>query len=233
MSGCKFAPTRGFELSVGEVLYLAFVTIIIFLNPLASWLCICLYLYNKSIMKIDLNGVVNNISQRACTHFDERPVGVDISLLVIHNISLPAGQFGTPFVDDLFMGTLNCNAHTSFVDLQGVRVSAHCFIKRTGELIQYVPFAKRAWHAGQSEFAGQTACNNFSIGIELEGTDTAPYTQAQYTMLAVVSRSIMQRYPKITPSRIVGHCDIAPGRKTDPGNRFNWQLFLTMLEQTR
>ena len=194
--------------------------------------CISLYLYNKRIMKIDLNGVVNNILQRGCNHFDERPTNVDISLLVIHNISLPAGQFGTSFVDDLFMGNINCSAHSSFASLEGVRVSAHCFIKRTGELIQYVPFSKRAWHAGQSEFNGEPACNNFSIGIELEGTDTTPYTLAQYKTLTSISKSIMHCYPKITASRIVGHCDIAPGRKTDPGNSFDWQLFFNMLEQS-
>lgn len=116
-------------------------------------------------MKIDLNGVLSTVAQRPCLHFDERPDGADISLLVIHNISLPAGQFGTPFVDELFMGSIDCNAHSSFSDLKNLRVSAHCFIKRTGEVIQYVPFEKRAWHAGQSEFEGVSACNNFSIGI--------------------------------------------------------------------
>jgi len=182
-------------------------------------------------MAIDLNGVLKAATQRACTHYDERPEHTDITLLVIHNISLPAGQFGTPFVDDLFMGCIDCNAHQSFSDLKGLRVSAHCFIKRTGEVVQYVPFNKRAWHAGVSEFAGQTACNNYSVGIELEGTDTTAYTSAQYASLCHLSKSIMQRYPKITPSRIVGHCDIAPGRKTDPGVSFNWPLFLNMLEQ--
>ncbi|ATG78758.1 1,6-anhydro-N-acetylmuramyl-L-alanine amidase AmpD [Pseudoalteromonas sp. 1_2015MBL_MicDiv] len=183
-------------------------------------------------MKIDLSGVLSTVVQRPCSHFDERPDEADISLLVIHNISLPAGQFGTPFVDELFMGSINCNAHPSFSDLKNLRVSAHCFIKRTGNILQYVPFNKRAWHAGLSEFEGHAACNNFSIGIELEGTDTTPYTLMQYNALAVLSKSIMQRYPKITPSRIVGHCDIAPGRKTDPGSSFNWQLFLNMLEQS-
>ncbi|MBB1353453.1 1,6-anhydro-N-acetylmuramyl-L-alanine amidase AmpD [Pseudoalteromonas sp. SR45-5] len=182
-------------------------------------------------MQIDSSGVAANITQRPCTHFDERPENTDISLLVIHNISLPAGQFGTEYVDALFMGEIDCNAHPSFCDLNGLRVSAHCFIKRTGEIIQYVPFNKRAWHAGQSEFEGVPACNNFSIGIELEGTDTAPYSLAQYKTLTIISKSIMQRYPKITPSRIVGHCDIAPGRKTDPGSSFNWPLFFNMLEQ--
>lgn len=183
-------------------------------------------------MKINSFGVVDTAIQRPCTHFDERPNDDDISLLVIHNISLPAGQFATPFVDDLFMGRIDCQAHPSFADLAGLRVSAHCFIKRSGELVQYVPFNKRAWHAGASEFNGQTNCNNFSIGIELEGTDTTAYTLAQYTSLKTLSKAIMQRYPNITTERIVGHCDIAPGRKTDPGSSFNWHLFLTMLKQS-
>ncbi|MDN3405505.1 1,6-anhydro-N-acetylmuramyl-L-alanine amidase AmpD [Pseudoalteromonas sp. APC 3218] len=181
-------------------------------------------------MKIDSLGVINNISQRACSHFDERPAHSDISLLVIHNISLPAGEFNTPYVDDLFMGNIDCNAHSSFSDLAGLRVSAHCFIKRCGEVIQYVPFEKRAWHAGRSCFAGQQNCNDFSIGIELEGTDTTNYTDGQYQSLAALAHAIMQRYPKITASNIVGHCDIAPGRKTDPGESFNWRKFFNLIK---
>lgn len=181
-------------------------------------------------MNIDSLGVINNISQRACSHFDERPAQCDISLLVIHNISLPAGQFNTPYVDDLFMGCIDCNAHSSFSDLEGLKVSAHCFIKRCGEVIQYVPFEKRAWHAGRSCFAGQQNCNDFSIGIELEGTDTTNYTDAQYQSLAALTQAIMQRYPKITASNIVGHCDIAPGRKTDPGASFNWRKFFNLIK---
>ena len=181
-------------------------------------------------MKIDSLGVINNISQRACSHFDERPAQCDISLLVIHNISLPAGQFNTPYVDDLFTGCINCNAHSSFSDLEGLKVSAHCFIKRCGEVIQYVPFEKRAWHAGRSCFAGQQNCNDFSIGIELEGIDTTNYTDAQYQSLAALTQAIMQRYPKITASNIVGHCDIAPGRKTDPGASFNWRKFFNLIK---
>ena len=181
-------------------------------------------------MNIDSLGVINNINQRACSHFDERPAQCDISLLVIHNISLPAGQFNTPYVDDLFMGCIDCNAHSSFSDLEGLKVSAHCFIKRCGEVIQYVPFEKRAWHAGRSCFAGQQNCNDFSIGIELEGTDTTNYTDAQYQSLAALTQAIMQRYPKITASNIVGHCDIAPGRKTDPGASFNWRKFFNLIK---
>ncbi|OUS74274.1 N-acetylmuramoyl-L-alanine amidase [Pseudoalteromonas sp. A601] len=180
-------------------------------------------------MYIDNAGKVQGVIQRACTHFDERPCAEDISLLVIHNISLPAGHFATPYVDDLFMGNIDCLAHPSFSDLQGLRVSAHCFIKRTGEVIQYVPFTKRAWHAGKSDFLGREQCNDFSIGIELEGTDVSGYTQMQYNALQSLTKLLMNKYPAITKKRIVGHCDIAPGRKTDPGESFDWQHYLAAL----
>ena len=181
-------------------------------------------------MTIDLNGVLLAAQQRACTHYDERPEHTDITLLVIHNISLPAGQFGTPFVDDLFMGCIDCNAHTSFSDLKGLRVSAHCFIKRTGEVIQYVPFNKRAWHAGVSEYEGQTACNNYSVGIELEGSDFVSYTVQQYQALSILTNSILARFPKISLPRITGHQYIAPMRKTDPGLVFDWQRYRNELK---
>ncbi|WP_081216396.1 1,6-anhydro-N-acetylmuramyl-L-alanine amidase AmpD [Pseudoalteromonas luteoviolacea] len=174
---------------------------------------------------------LNYANQRLSPHYDERPVNCDIDLLVIHNISLPAGHFGTSFVDDLFMGSINCHAHESFASLEGVRVSAHCFIRRDGSVNQYVPFSKRAWHAGGSSFDGRQRCNDFSIGIELEGTDSIPYTQAQYEALVKVSQSIMTQFPKITPQRIVGHCDIAPTRKTDPGEAFDWQYYLNLLQR--
>lgn len=180
-------------------------------------------------MKINSFGVVDSAIQRPCTHFDERPQGDVISLLVIHNISLPAGQFATPFVDDLFMGNIDCQAHPSFTDLAGLRVSAHCFIKRTGEVIQYVPFSKRAWHGGKSSFAGRENCNDFSIGIELEGTDTSGYTQMQYNALQSLTKLLMNKYPAINKARIVGHSDIAPGRKTDPGDSFDWQHYFAAL----
>ncbi|WP_404342756.1 1,6-anhydro-N-acetylmuramyl-L-alanine amidase AmpD [Pseudoalteromonas mariniglutinosa] len=176
-------------------------------------------------MKINSIGVVNTAIQRPSTHYDERPQGTTISLLVIHNISLPAGQFDTPYVDDLFMGCLNSDADPSFTDLKGVRVSAHCFIRRNGEVVQYVPFSKRAWHAGVSEFAGLSCCNDFSIGIELEGTDTSGYTQAQYNTLQSITKALINKYPAITSSRIVGHCHIAPERKTDPGEGFDWAQY--------
>lgn len=166
---------------------------------------------------------------RPCAFFDDRPDPADISLLVIHNISLPPASFNTPYIDDFFGGRLDCNAHPYFARLQGVRVSAHCVIYRDGRIWQYVPFAKRAWHAGLSLFDGRDKCNDFSIGIELEGTDDVPYTEAQYQALAWLSRQLLQQYPTLQPQRIVGHCDIAPGRKTDPGAAFDWPHYFRLL----
>ncbi|WMO14548.1 1,6-anhydro-N-acetylmuramyl-L-alanine amidase AmpD [Pseudoalteromonas piscicida] len=162
-------------------------------------------------------------------HYDERPQACEVDLLVIHNISLPAGCFGTPYVEDLFMGTLDCDAHPTFSDLEGVRVSAHCVIRRDGSITQYVPFIERAWHAGVSQWQGRTRCNDFAIGIEMEGTDTTPYTESQYASLVKTTRWLQQHYPKLTNDRIVGHNDIAPGRKTDPGAAFDWQHYFTLL----
>lgn len=178
-------------------------------------------------MYIDKQGICQQARQRPCDHYDERPTN-EVSLLVVHCISLPEGQFGTSFIDDLFTGQLDCTAHPSFCDLSGLRVSAHCVINRQGELFQYVPFAKRAWHAGLSEFEKRERCNDFSVGIELEGTDKSDYTQAQYQCLAELTRALMARYPQLTPERIVGHSDIAPGRKTDPGEGFDWQYFFAL-----
>jgi AmpD protein len=162
---------------------------------------------------------------------DARPPDTVIDLLVIHNISLPPGGFGGPWIDDLFCNCLDPEAHPYFREIAGLRVSAHLLIRRDGELIQYVPLAQRAWHAGQSEFEGRGACNDFSIGIELEGTDDTPYSDAQYETLAQITRRIMQAYPAITPERITGHCDIAPGRKSDPGPSFDWQYFRQLLAE--
>ncbi|NHH99820.1 1,6-anhydro-N-acetylmuramyl-L-alanine amidase AmpD [Oceanimonas sp. MB9] len=161
-------------------------------------------------------------------HQDERP-DAEVSLLVVHCISLPPGRFGGPYIDDLFLGRLAPAAHPYFEDIYQLRVSAHCLIRRDGELVQYVPFHRRAWHAGVSCFDGRDRCNDFSIGIELEGTDTGDYTNAQYQRLADVSRMLMCTYPAITPTRITGHSDIAPGRKTDPGPGFDWKRFRAML----
>ncbi|GAA3716536.1 1,6-anhydro-N-acetylmuramyl-L-alanine amidase AmpD [Oceanisphaera sediminis] len=163
-------------------------------------------------------------------HCDERPDG-EISLLVVHCISLPPGRFGGPHIDRLFLGNLNPDEDPYFAGIHQLTVSAHCLIRRDGELVQYVPFSKRAWHAGRSCFEGRERCNDFSIGIELEGTDTGNYTAAQYRQLTAVSRLLLAHYPAITPARIVGHSDIAPGRKTDPGTGFDWD-FVERLQET-
>jgi len=161
-------------------------------------------------------------------HCNPRPAG-EISLLVVHGISLPPDQFGGPWIDDLFLGRLDPQAHPYFAEIAGLEVSAHCLIRRDGSLTQYVSFLERAWHAGRSRFMGREACNDFSIGVELEGTDTTPYTEAQYQSLANLARCLMAAYPQITRERIVGHSDIAPGRKTDPGPAFNWSHLRDML----
>lgn len=145
-----------------------------------------------------------------------------IDMVVIHGISLPPGQFGGRAVQDFFCGHLDIGAHPSFQDIAHLRVSAHLFIKRSGEVIQFVPFTKRAWHAGESFFQGRSRCNDFSIGIELEGTDDIPYETCQYQQLGEILNTLMLTYTAITPDRIVGHIDIAPGRKTDPGAAFDW-----------
>ncbi|QDP00367.1 1,6-anhydro-N-acetylmuramyl-L-alanine amidase AmpD [Thalassotalea sp. PS06] len=164
----------------------------------------------------------------ASSFCDERESD-DISLLVIHNISLPPGQFGGNYIDQLFTGCLNPDEHEYFQEIYQLRVSAHCLIKRTGEIVQYVPFDKRAWHAGVSSFKGRDKCNDFSIGIELEGCDDIPYTQEQYQALANLTKAIQKQYPEILNEHITGHCDIAPGRKTDPGDSFDWQYYLSLL----
>lgn len=164
------------------------------------------------------------------SHCDDRPRTDDISLLVIHNISLPPAQFGGNFISQFFCGQLNKNAHPYFAEIAHLRVSAHCLIQRDGKVIQYVPFIKRAWHAGQSSFQGRTTCNDYSIGIELEGTDSVNYTSEQYQSLAKLSQFIIKEFPKITLSRIVGHNDIAPNRKSDPGAAFDWQKFRILLK---
>jgi len=154
---------------------------------------------------------------------DERPPGCAIELLVIHNISLPPGQFGGRAVVDFFLNRLDCNAHPFFNTLRGVCVSAHFFLRRDGSLIQFVSTLARAWHAGVSIFEGRTRCNDFSIGIELEGRDTLPYTDAQYVTLIELTRAIRQRHPL---QAVCGHEHIAPGRKTDPGPGFDWPRYV-------
>lgn len=160
---------------------------------------------------------------------DARPEPVDIGLLVIHNISLPPQQFGGPHIEALFTNCLDPDAHPFFREVHSLEVSSHLLIRRDGELVQYVPFHRRAWHAGRSCFGGRERCNDFSIGIELEGADDVAYEAVQYARLADVTRALMRTYPGITRERIVGHCDIAPGRKTDPGPAFEWGRYFDAL----
>ena len=161
-------------------------------------------------------------------NFNERPEG-EISLLVIHNISLPPGQFKTGRVQQFFQNQLDCSAHPFFETIAELKVSAHFLIERDGALTQFVSCLQRAWHAGVSSFEGRETCNDFSIGIELEGTDFEPFTDAQYQALTQLTRQLQAQYPAITSSRICGHSDIAPVRKTDPGPHFDWARYRASL----
>ena len=154
---------------------------------------------------------------------DARPDPDDVSLVVVHGISLPPGEFGTGAVERFFRNTLDCSRDPRLADLEGVRVSAHLFVSRSGGLSQFVPFDRRAWHAGVSCCRGRSGCNDFSIGIELEGTDDSGYTDRQYVVLARILNTLIARYPRLDRSAIVGHSEIAPARKTDPGPNFDWQ----------
>lgn len=168
-------------------------------------------------------GLLSHASIRLSPNCDERPDSNDISLIVIHNISLPPGEYGGGCIGDLFCNELNADAHPYYQQLQGLRVSSHILINREGQVTQYVPFQLRAWHAGVSSYKGRESCNDFSIGIELEGTDTDPYTEVQYEVLADIISQLIQTYPLLNSADIIGHCHIAPGRKTDPGIAFDWK----------
>jgi N-acetyl-anhydromuramoyl-L-alanine amidase len=152
---------------------------------------------------------------------DARPAGMAPELIVIHCISLPPGEFGGPWIDRLFTNRLDPEAHPYFAEIAALRVSAHLLLRRNGALVQYVPFHRRAWHAGASSWRGRERCNDFSVGIELEGTDDGDYTTAQYRRLAAVIRALCRAYPSLSPRRLATHSEIAPGRKTDPGPGFD------------
>jgi len=172
--------------------------------------------------RIDEAGWGVGIARSDCPNCDARPDGTEINLLVIHNISLPPGEFGGQYIEDLFANRLDCDAHPYFHQLRGLRVSAHFLIRRDGSAVQFVSTLDRAWHAGVSHFDGRERCNDFSIGIELEGTDSRDFCDAQYRTLAAVTAALLVRHP-ITDVR--GHEHIAPGRKTDPGAHFDWARF--------
>lgn len=173
--------------------------------------------------------ILDGARQLASPNHSERPAGQAIDLLVIHNISLPPGQYGGGHIDELFCNRLDPAAHPYFADIANLRVSAHLLIDRSGAVTQYVPFDRQAWHAGRSSFRGRPECNTYSIGIELEGCDDEVFTDEQYTALVQVTSVLQQHYPQITGSRITGHSVIAPERKTDPGPCFDWQRYLGAL----
>jgi N-acetyl-anhydromuramoyl-L-alanine amidase len=184
----------------------------------------------QSPLKIEpATGLLAGVRQVLSPYFDARPAGALPELIVVHGISLPPGEFGGPWIDRLFTGGLPPDAHPSFQDTSKLRVSAHVLIRRDGTIMQYVPFGQRAWHAGQSHYRGRAACNDFSIGIELEGTDSSPYTDAQYNQLAALVEALLATYPSLSVDHIVGHSDIAPGRKTDPGPSFEWERWRSIL----
>jgi AmpD protein len=173
---------------------------------------------------------ISNARRVVSPNCDDRPDPAQISLLVVHGISLPPRQYGHRYIDQLFTNTLDPEQHPYFREIQHLRVSTHLLIDRQGELTQYVPFDRRAWHAGESSFEGCVACNDFSIGIELEGCDDEPYEHSQYVSLAATARVLMAAWPAITRHRITGHSDIAPLRKTDPGPAFDWECFYNLLD---
>jgi N-acetyl-anhydromuramoyl-L-alanine amidase len=162
-------------------------------------------------------------------NFDCRPPGCAVDLLVIHNISLPPGEYGGGCIQQLFCNSLDCSQHPYFSKLVDLRVSAHLLIERNGAITQFVSFLDRAWHAGESVYAGRSRCNDFSIGIELEGMDEQAYTEAQYRVLTEVTHALLHAYPAMSKERITGHCNVARGRKTDPGPAFDWQRYLSVL----
>jgi AmpD protein len=160
--------------------------------------------------------------QVASPNYDSRPPGMDAELIVVHGISLPPGEFGGPWIERLFTNALPLDVHPYFAEVGELRVSSHLLVARDGALTQFVRFTDRAWHAGQSSYQGRPACNDFSIGIELEGQDDIAYSAEQYDVLAEAVAALCDAYPRLSADRLVGHSDISPGRKTDPGPAFDW-----------
>ncbi|MGC3979786.1 MAG: 1,6-anhydro-N-acetylmuramyl-L-alanine amidase AmpD [Steroidobacteraceae bacterium] len=178
---------------------------------------------------VDSRGLLLQARQVASPNQDARPADMAADLLIVHGISLPPGEYGGAWIDRLFTNTLDWNAHPYFKQIEGMKVSSHLLIRRDGEAVQYVPFQQRAWHAGVSSYQGRERCNDFSIGIELEGTDDSPYEAEQYRTLARVILALCAAYPSLSLQHLVGHSDVAPGRKTDPGDSFDWSRLRAML----
>lgn len=177
------------------------------------------------------DGLIQGVPYYPSPNQNERPEGINIDLVVIHSISLPPGQFSGTAVIDFFQNKLEIDQHPYYQNIKDLKVSTHLMVRRDGSVLQFVPFHRRAWHAGASSFNGVKECNDYSIGIELEGTDDTSYEMCQYQSLAHVLRLLQKQYPMITPQRIVGHCDVAPGRKTDPGPHFDWKQLQAMLRE--
>lgn len=181
-------------------------------------------------MKLSVDGAWLNEARRVLSpNCDDRPEGCDISLIIVHSISLPPGAYEGTWIDDLFTNRLDADVHPYFSEIKDLRVSAHLLIRRDGELVQYVPFTRRAWHAGESCYRSRAACNDFAIGIELEGQDDEPYEDIQYRRLAELVKLLRGRFSSIGAQDVVGHSDVAPGRKTDPGPAFDWQRLWRLL----
>lgn len=178
-------------------------------------------------LRINNEGLVEGVRFIPSPNWDERPAGCAIALLVIHHISLPPGEFGGPGIVEFFTNRLDPAAHPFYAAIAAMKVSAHFLVRRDGGVIQFVPCAKRAWHAGESRWKGRARCNDFSIGIEVEGTGEVPFTDAQYDRLTELTRALQARYPV---ADIVGHSDVAPGRKSDPGPHFDWGRYRALLK---
>lgn len=177
-----------------------------------------------------INGWLDSARHLPSPNYNQRPEGCHVSLLLIHNISLPPEQFGGGYIEDFFLNKLNPEIDPYFKTIHSLTVSSHCLIDRFGDVVQFVSFDDRAWHAGRSVFGGISECNDYSIGIELEGADNIPYTEQQYNTLVELTKVLFKQYPDITSDRIAGHSDVAPGRKTDPGPAFDWHKYQTMLK---
>jgi AmpD protein len=189
---------------------------------------------SRAPVTIDVGrGLIAPARQVPSPNQDTRPPGAAIELVVVHGISLPPGEFGGPWVERLFTNSLPPEVHPFFATIAELRVSAHLLIRRDGSLVQFVPFHARAWHAGASAWQHRVACNDFSIGIELEGDDAVPYEAAQYRQLAEVIAALGRAYATLAPDAVTGHSDIAPGRKTDPGPLFDWRRFEACLAAAR
>jgi AmpD protein len=183
-------------------------------------------------LRIDAStGLVEGISYVPSPNCDGRPPGCGPELVVIHGISLPPGEFGGPWIEKLFTNTLPPQLHPYFESVAALRVSAHLLVRRDGSLVQFVPLGLRAWHAGESCWQGRSRCNDFSIGVEMEGADDVPYDERQYSTLAALVAALTEAYPAIRPEALAGHSDIAPGRKTDPGAAFDWPRLHSLVRQ--